>query len=278
MKTLYISDLDGTLLDRRATVPDETVRLLKELDKKDVPVTYATARTIESVRHILARVPLRCPVALMNGVVICDISDGEKYLFAAYFKDEIFEDIRDILRECHVDPFMYFLNDNRLCTAYEKISNKYMENFMAERIERYNKPFVCLGDGDVYPGRPIYFAAMDSEEKIRRADERCRSVEGIKTACYRDSYEPDFWYLEVFDDKASKKNAVSRLRALTGADQIVAFGDNYNDIPMFQASDVSYAVSSAPEDIRLAADGVIAVPELNGVPMKIVELEGLDIG
>lgn len=275
MKRLYISDLDGTLLDKSATVPEKTAELLRELDASGVPVTYATARTIESVRHILARVPVKYPVALMNGVLICDMANGEKYLFAAYFKNETFEAVRRVLRECAVDPFMYFLDGNGLRAAYERISNKYMESFMEERIERYNKPFTRLCEGDGYPGRPIYFAAMDSEEKIRRADVLCGAVEGIKTACYRDSYDPDFWYLEVFDEKASKKNAVSHLRRITGAEEIVSFGDNYNDIPMFEASDAAFAVRTAPEGVRLAADGVIDIPEQCGVPLRIAELEGI---
>ena len=76
----------------------------------------------------------------------------------------------------------------------------------------------------------------------------------IRTACYRDSYDPDFWYLEVFDKSASKKNATIEIKKLTGASRIVAFGDNYNDLPMFEAADECYAVKTAPAEVIAAAD------------------------
>lgn len=277
MKKLYVTDLDGTLLDKNVTVPAESVRILRELDTRGVPFTYATARTIESVRHILSNVPVKYPVALMNGVLICDVVDGEKYLFAAYFKDETFERVRETLRGCGVQSFMYFLDCGKLRVCYEKISNEYMENFMAERQKKYNKPFIRLENSGDYPGRPIYFASMDSEEKIRRANEACLIIPGIKTACYRDSYCPDFWYLEVFDEAASKKNAVLEIKRLTGAEEIISFGDNFNDLPMFEVSDLCYAAEGAPDAVKKAADGIFTPPETAGVPKKIAELEGITL-
>ena len=277
MKKLYISDLDGTLLDKNATLPPEAARLLRLLDSKDVSITYATARTIQSVRHILADAPVRYPVALMNGVVICDLAGGEKCISAAYFKEDDFLAVRETLAECDVTPFMYFLADGKLSTAYTEISNKYMENFMRERVEKYNKPFIRLADGEAYPGKPIYFAAMDSEHKIRRANEECLKLRGIKTACYRDSYEPDFWYLEVFDESASKKNATEAIRRLTGAERVIAFGDNYNDVPMFESSDECYAVRTAPAAVISAADGVVGSADELGVIRKIAALEGIEL-
>lgn len=277
MKTIYVTDLDGTLLDREARVPRETLRLLSVLDEAGVPVTYATARTIQSVKHILADAPKRYPIALMNGVLVCDASAGVKYLSAAYFEESVFETVKKTLERADISPFTYFLKDDVLSTGYTEITNGYMERFMAERVKKYNKPFVRLTEGETYPGRPIYFAAMDTEKKIRRANEACKTIEGVKTACYRDSYEPDFWYLEVFDGKASKKNAVEEIKRLTGAERVVSFGDNFNDIPMFEASDECYAVETAPEEVRSLADGVIGAAAEHGVPLKIAELEGVSL-
>lgn len=274
--TLYISDLDGTLLDRNASLPEGAAERLLRLDSLGVSVTYATARTIKSVGHILRAAPKRYPAALMNGVLLCDL-EKEKYLSAAYFNDADFETVSGLLGEYGITPFTYYLNGDELSTAYTKISNKYMENFMRERVEKYNKPFIDLGGGHIPEGRPIYFAAMDSEEKIRRAAERLSELNGIKTACYRDSYDPDFWYLEVFDKSASKKNAVLEMKRLTGADKIVVFGDNFNDLPMFEVADECYAVKTAPEAVISAATGVIDGPEELGVIEKICELEGIKL-
>lgn len=270
--TLYVSDLDGTLLGKDARLPDGAAEELCRLDSMGVAITYATARTIKSVGHILKDAPKSYPAALMNGVLICDLKN-EKYLSAAYFKDEDFRLVGEVLKSQNIDPFTYYLDGDELSTAYEKISNKYMENFMRERVEKYNKPFICLSAGEKTCAKPIYFAAMDSEEKIRRANEALSSFDSIRTACYRDSYDPDFWYLEVFDKSASKKNAVLEIKRLTGADKIVAFGDNFNDLPMFEAADECYAVRGAPEAVINAANGVIDGPYELGVIKTICQLE-----
>ena len=44
-KTLYVSDLDGTLLDRRDRLPGYTVRTLNALLQKGMLFTFATARS-----------------------------------------------------------------------------------------------------------------------------------------------------------------------------------------------------------------------------------------
>ncbi len=55
----------------------------------------------------------------------------------------------------------------------------------------------------------------------------------------------------------SKADAVLRLKASTGADRVVAFGDNLNDLPMFGVADLAVAVGNALPDVKDAADVVI---------------------
>ena len=44
MKTLYLSDLDGTLLSGSQTVSDFTARTINELVSRGMVFSYATAR------------------------------------------------------------------------------------------------------------------------------------------------------------------------------------------------------------------------------------------
>jgi len=57
----------------------------------------------------------------------------------------------------------------------------------------------------------------------------------------------------------------------------VVFGDNFNDLPMFEVADECYAVKTAPEAVISAATGVIDGPEELGVIEKICELEGIKL-
>ena len=74
---------------------------------------------------------------------------------------------------------------------------------------------------------------------------------------------------------ASKRVGVEALRALTGAERVVAFGDNGNDVGLFEAADVRIAVGNATEELKALADRVIGPNDANSVAREICEMEGI---
>ena len=89
-------------------------------------------------------------------------------------------------------------------------------------------------------------------------------ISGVDIAFYLDVYN-DAWYLEIFSHKASKSNALRFLREKYGFDRIVAFGDNLNDLPMFEQADIKVAVGNARDEVKAAADYVIGYNDRDGV-------------
>ncbi|MBQ4353475.1 MAG: HAD family phosphatase [Clostridia bacterium] len=265
-KTLFISDLDGTLLNAQANLPAEAARRINRLTGQGVMITYATARTVRSVSSILGEIdftlPGACPAALMNGVLVRDMKTGEYIRAAVLDRDKAQAVLDAVTAGGDAEPFIYALDRDTpiagdpLITCWKRLANDAMRAFMDERIERFGKPFVHIGSlGDV-PGEIVYFAVIGSKEAVTAAAERVGGIAGTKYACYRDAYSPSVWYLEVFDESASKKNAAEFLRTITGADELVCFGDNHNDLPMFEAADVSVAVENAVGEVKAAADSV----------------------
>lgn len=64
-------------------------------------------------------------------------------------------------------------------------------------------------------------------------------------------------HLEIFAPGVSKASAITRLKELTGADRVVVFGDNLNDLPMFEIADVAVAVDNAFDEAKAKADIII---------------------
>ena len=60
-----------------------------------------------------------------------------------------------------------------------------------------------------------------------------------------------------------------QLKEITGADEIVCFGDSDNDLPMFEVADRCYAVENAADEVKAAADGIIPSNDNYGVPLFI---------
>ncbi|MDR1699603.1 MAG: HAD family hydrolase, partial [Lachnoclostridium sp.] len=77
MNTLYISDLDGTLLNEKAVLSDYTIDSLNDMIGRGMNFTIATARTPATVLDIMSEVKLSIPAILMNGVLIYDFAKNE---------------------------------------------------------------------------------------------------------------------------------------------------------------------------------------------------------
>lgn len=67
MKTLYVSDLDGTLMDARAQVSPVSRRMLNEAIAAGALFTIATARTPATVSAILQGIDMRLDAIVMTG-------------------------------------------------------------------------------------------------------------------------------------------------------------------------------------------------------------------
>lgn len=71
-KMLYVSDLDGTLLNSDALLNEDVPERLNHLIDKGLCFTVATARTYATVNSIVKNVHLTYPMILMNGVMLYD--------------------------------------------------------------------------------------------------------------------------------------------------------------------------------------------------------------
>lgn len=83
-------------------------------------------------------------------------------------------------------------------------------------------------------------------------------------------YRLEYW-CEIMPKKATKANAIQKIKELWNCDRVVSFGDAVNDIPMFLISDEYYAVENAVEELKQMATGIIGSNDADGVA---VWLEG----
>lgn len=273
--SLFISDLDGTLLDSNSTVPERAVKQINTLINSGVKATFATARTHCSVERILGAVEARYPVALMNGVVIRDLKNKKNLSVKTIYKDVCME-VYERLTSCGINPFIYFVTDDDLIVRYTEIDNFFMNRFMEERVRKYDKKFYGVSSISFFDESAAYFVVIGEKEKLFEATKVVSEICGINAACYG-STRGDEWYLEIFSDKASKRSAALEIKEMTNSDKLISFGDNLNDLSMFEVSDESYAASSGVKEVMKKATGVVEPPYKCGVTKKIAELTGVEI-
>jgi len=267
MKTLYISDLDGTLLQPNVELSKRTITILNDLINQGMHFTVATARTIVSVAPILKEVHMQVPLVLMNGVCIYDLNSS-KYLHVETFSEKSKSILLSIIKEYHLKGFAYAIEKDVLSTYYEDISSKPLYDFYKERVDRYHKRFTHIDNFALLKNVPlIYFSLMDIKENLNPVYQALQGIPELGYTYYKDNYTKDLWYLEIYNNRASKYHGVQFLRNYYGYDSVVCFGDNRNDLPMFEASDVKIAVANAFRDLKEKADIIIGGNSEDGVAM-----------
>lgn len=265
MKTLCISDLDGTLLNRDAVLSEESANMLNTLIDSGMYFTVATARTDATVVKILEKLKVNIPAVLMNGVVLYDLKKHD-YVEVNAISEKGRARLLQTAAEFDLRGFLYVIENGSMSTYYENADEPHAREFIEERRVKYGKIFTRVNSfSKCADTNAVYFSVADKHEKLRETRDRLTECDDLRVEFYRDVYNENFWYLEVCSKNASKYNAVMYLREEYGFDRVIGFGDNLNDLPLFRASDEAYAVANAKEEIKDAAHGVIGSNTENGV-------------
>ena len=261
--TLYVSDLDGTLMRNDQTLSPKTIETINFLVEKGVNFTYATARSISSSRAITKDLHLRIPVITRNGCVLADNNTGtvlEKSIFSE--SDVVF--LRENLPELSHTGFVSSYEEDEMYKTYcgtdhsyglKKYINAHISDHRMKQIEE---------PGKLFQGVIGYVTMIDDREKLLPVYERMKTNPHLECVFQKDTYGDEYW-LEICPENSTKANAILQLKERLGFDKLVVFGDSVNDLSMFRIADESYAVKNAIEEVRLAATAVIGTNEEDAV-------------
>ncbi len=258
-KTLYISDLDGTLLTKEQRISEFTAEAVNSLVDNGMLFSYATARSFYTAGKITEKLSGKIPVIVYNGTFILENGGGEK-LFSFGFEGGEAARILRILNEGGVYPFVYSTIDKRERFSYiEERMTPDMRDFLSLRFDERRRP---TDEAGAFDGEIFHFSCLDSAEKLLPMYEKLKNE--FRCVYYIEEYSKKPW-LEIHPRSASKAIAVKKLKELLGCDKIVCFGDGINDIPMFSVADECYAVANAADELKQIATAVIDSNENDGV-------------
>jgi len=271
---LYVSDLDGTLLDNDSLVSEETSAIISDLSRRGALITVATARTPATVAPLLHSTYTCCPAIVMTGAALWD-RERSQLAKLHMFAPGMAADIAAQFRLVGLDPFIYTVSSPSHLEVYHgKDMTPGEDNFYQIRRNLELKKFHIGSVPDPREmDRTILFFCIGATERMSRL----AYVLGKRTDCsmsfYPDITSPDSSLIEVFARGVSKAAAVKELADSLGADRIVVFGDNLNDLSMMSVADVSVAVANALPQVKEAADVVIGPNCDNSVARFIKKME-----
>ncbi|MDE7413413.1 MAG: HAD family hydrolase [Muribaculaceae bacterium] len=273
-KTLYVSDLDGTLLQPDARLSETTIGILNEVISRGALFTIATARTPATVAPIIKDLDLRIPAVVMTGTALWDKRDN-RYSDINYMDSRAVEKLVGIYRAMDFPTFLYTLKDEMIDIYHIGPLSKIERDFIEERRDNPYKRFFIppSGDSDLPTDldRTILFYGMQPDSHAEATFRKTSEVEGVRAQKYHDFYGPEIGILEAFSPRSTKANAIRQLASRLGVERIVTFGDNLNDIPMFGISDLAVAMENGVDQAREAADIVIGPNTTDSVARFIAD-------
>lgn len=259
-KTLFISDLDGTLLGKDSRVSSRSVEMINRAIGAGALFSVATARTPSTVSFLLRDIDASLPFIVMTGAAIWNPSSG-LYIRKVTMDEDVALRVLDTIRTHRLPAFIYTLSDNIIDIYHMGHLSEMERKFISERADSGFKRFHIPEDGcSTLPERlkdVALFYAMQPSAHVQATVGDVREIAGCNPVFYHDMFGPETGIMEVFSARASKANALRWLKTHTGADKVVAFGDNINDIPMLREADVAVAVENAVDEVKEVADIII---------------------
>ena len=258
--TLYVSDLDGTLLGEDSQLSAVTVATLNRIiGELGGLFTVATARTPATVVPLMQQVHARLPFIVIGGSAMWN-PVSMSYEHTRGIDYMTVNAVADVFDRRGAHPFIYRRHGkNLLHTHHYGPLSPQEERFIAERQHLPLKQFF-LDDRDFRHSddEALLIFSMNKYAVLKSiADDLRTSVPTCSVMVYHDIFDESEGYLEIFSAGTSKAAAIGDLARQLGAGRVVVFGDNRNDIAMMQAADFSVAVDNAFTEVKSVASEVI---------------------
>lgn len=270
-KTLYVSDLDGTLMHKDLKISDFSVKTINALVGKGVAFTYATARSISSAGTITKDLKLKLPVITRNGAVLADNNTG-KIIEKALFTEKEVEMLKDMLPELPKTGFVscYFGDDMKKVFA-GSLHTAELQGYLD--YYKDDPSVVSVSDlSEMFMGNPGYVTIIGDKDEIEPLYIRTREYNGWECLFQKDIYRDEYW-LEIAPRNSTKAKSILKLKEEYGFDKLVVFGDSANDMTMFKIADEAYAVSNAVDELKALATGIIGSNEEDAVAVYLSKAE-----
>lgn len=259
---LIVTDLDDTLLRPDYTIGPRSIAALQKAVDKGMFFAVATGRMYVSTKQFLDKLPVNMPVIVYNGALILDHHTGEK-IYHKPVPLALAMEILDLAAEWGAYAHVYLDN------AY------YMPEHCAES-EIYKKQTTTEGT-PVHMDLRQFLKTDPTKVLLIMPPEKVSRLRPLMKEKYQGKLvvvvsKPE--YLEFLNVEAGKENALRFLaeKHEIKREEIIAFGDSYNDIGMLQYAGRGIAVANAHEAVKESADQICPSNGEDGVAQILEEL------
>lgn len=241
MIRMIVTDLDGTLLAGKSVLPEENIRALRRAMDAGVKVVLASGRMLEATQPIADAIGVNAPMSLFNGAMAYDGATGRVLRARTIPRETAVRVLREIESRggyAHAFPGRGFYLEKR-CHWTDYYENK----IGVTGIEAGRKLSEWL-DADVY--KLLCLGEASDLERLKNA-----LAPMFPDVTFVKSGET---HLEIVARGVDKASGLRDVGAITGVspEEMLAFGDEMNDLPMLQYAGTGFAMGNAVDGVRRA--------------------------
>ncbi|MEE3429007.1 MAG: Cof-type HAD-IIB family hydrolase [Ruminococcus sp.] len=254
---LIAFDVDDTLLTTEKVISPKTKQALLNAQKNGIKLCVASGRLPYGVKPYAEELDV-----LNNGGYYLGFNGGavlnsyNELIGTTYLDSKYIEPVYEVLRPTNVTTMVHkgdIIYADRKVNDYTHIEPDViglplnLVDDIAEFVDwKLHKILLC--------GEPGELKEVESKLKAKFADDV-------------DIYLSAPWFLEVMPNGVNKGLGVEKVCADMGIsmDEVMAFGDNYNDIPMLEMAGLGIAMGNAEDEVKNSADYVTDTCDLDGI-------------
>ena len=262
----FAIDLDGTLLNKKHQISEANRTAIKRRQDQGDVVVIVTGRAAFDAQRILDQHGLDCPVIGANGAEI-EVGNPKRYFLDRSSSRTIWEVIRSTNVFIHI-----YLQDRILLPRYSLAGlqgggSAFQEAIQAQ-VTQQGVEIVDVITVDQLDIIKFMFVSAD-QLQLAQLEQQLLQVQSCSVT------RSGAFNLEVMASGVTKGSAVQDITRVYGIalKDVVAIGDNQNDLPMFEVAGTSIAMKNAEASVKKRATYITSDHDEDGVAEVLDDLE-----
>lgn len=264
---MLVLDIDGTIFKKDYTATKRVKDTLKKLVEKGIKVVLCTGRMYAATKQIAEELGLTTPVICYQGGLVKNFCDNEQTLWERTMDKTLALDVikelkkRKVFFNLYINDILMVEEDNYLIRQYVDARNiKYEVVNNCEELD------------------------LTGVNKILAIDDNTKLIENLQKEM-AEKYKDKLYvirstprFCEFSNPEATKGNALRYLAKMWDLNQeeIMACGDQDNDIEMLLAAGTKVAMGNATDDLKKIADYVTDTVDNDGVVKAVEKFIGIE--
>ena len=264
---LVAIDMDGTLLNSDNEISTRNIDILQKAIKKGIYIVLSTGRILGSALYYANSINIKNPIVACNGAIV-SWGKGKSILYEKAIKIQTSKEVIELAEKSGIyyhfydrDTFYTKKVDDENLEFYESKKNNLKKQQV--KLKVLENPIELL-DTDK-PNIYKFVFVEDDRDKLIDFRQKLKTIEEINIC--------SSWFnnIEVMNDGVSKGSGLKYLINKLNIDksEVVAIGDNENDISMFEMAGLAVAMGNGDEIIRKHSHVITDTNDENGVANAI---------